>query len=174
MTKIARKGKSMSDKAQVAPVEVAEVAASEKPVKPAKPVKAYKSMKKAAKSDISSADIPAIDVAKAPIVESRFSPRNVDGVKHFSRADMMELQLAEARTELARYAASAKLTEAQEFQKAAQKRLEELSRDAESASKMVTTRAEALQELHVELGQAYGVDLKKIAYDDVTGKITVL
>ena len=99
-------------------------------------------------------------------------PVVVDGMKHFSKADMATLELAQFKYVNAEQAARLKQHENDDYQRKANEKLAQMQIKKKRLDDLAAERKSELIKLQAAIQSVYEVDLGKITYDDETGRIT--
>lgn len=132
-----------------------------------KPVKPAKSKKTAAKNPVPSAPAAATD----RLLEG---PVHVDGNLHFSKTDLLIYENAQLELQTLLQQVALKRNEADRIKREAEEKIRQLNVEVTTLSSLSKGKQERLEQLHEEVRQVYKVDPQKMAYDDKTGKITII
>lgn len=91
----------------------------------------------------------------------------------FAREDLMRYELAQARLLNSMQAIRLKKYEIEDKRREMTQALQRMGTEVTGLRVTLKQHEEELRMLQDELGKAYGVDLSKVSYDDVTGRITL-
>lgn len=113
---------------------------------------------------------------KAPVEPSvpGSGPIIVDGFLHFSPLDLARYELAQAKVLNALQSIGLKRSELETARRQFEDRSRAISAELEQIVAISRKNESELMGLQSELQTTYGLDFKQVAYDDVSGKITVL
>jgi hypothetical protein len=117
---------------------------------------------------------PPEPVTESPIEEFSkkiIGPRYFGGVKHFSKHDLMQLELFQLRTVAHLRDVNLKEIEIQKFTTEAKEKIERMNKELDSLKSSYLEKIEKLSRLNQEIETTYKISLKSVTYDEADGKI---
>ena len=105
---------------------------------------------------------------------ARRGPIVVDGFLHFGGEDLLRYELAQAKVLNALQAIGLKRSELEKARVEFTERIRAGQAELQELAMFSSARETELRDLQKELEASYGLDLSKVTYDDVNGKIRLL
>jgi len=113
-------------------------------------------------------------VKKKPPKIASDGPSIIDGFLHFGKEDLLRYELAQAKVLNALQAIGLKRSELDRARVDFTERMRAGHAEVQELSNYSAAREGELRDLQKELATSYGLDLSKVTYDDVSGKIMML
>lgn len=123
-----------------------------------------------AKAKTNKADAKKLN--KGEVAPQEEAPRRPLQVKFFSQEDLREIELLQLRAENARQATELFRGTVDRFAREAHEKLRQLQEDLGRKNEEFQRRAKDLHSLYERLETTYGVSMKALTYDPVSGRIT--
>lgn len=101
-------------------------------------------------------------------------PVFVDGYLHLSPFDLARYELAQGKVANTAQAIALKKHEADEETRNYKARMQQKANEMAQLAQTLKVVEDELRAMQTELQAAYGLDFSKVAYDDQSGKLTVL
>ena len=119
--------------------------------------------------------VAEVPVTKAKSVRltgpSSSSGTLASGGLHFSRQDLRELELSQLRVSSAQQAVELRKFGVDKFVREAQERMRGMEAEVKVSAEDLSEKMRDLYSLYKEIEEAYGISMKEITYDSLTGRI---
>ena len=112
-----------------------------------------------------------LSVIKSEFAKKVIGPVFVGGIKHFSKNDLMQLELTQLKLSTAIKDVALKEVEINKFLTEAKEKVDKLNKELDACKNNYAEKLKNLKELHEEIEGSYKISMRSVSYDDSDGRI---